>query len=301
MKLTIIGHLCIDIFHHTDGTEEKKLGGIFHSVAALANLASERDTIYPIFGVGEAEFNEVTAAFSVYKNVNVSGIFQFNGQTNDVHYYDDDQNERSLNIAKPIPFSHIKKFLDVDAVYVNMISGQDITVDTIDEVRLEIRGKKIPIHLDMHCLSLNVEPDGTRTQQPLADWRRWCFMTDSVQMNEKEADGISNNLYSHEAFAKQMMPLMVKAMVITKGQNGATLYQDEHKHLLTTEIPNEPNSNPVSTIGSGDIFGVSFLYSYLKKKNYIEAATFAQKAATHTTKFSLSEKHQQLRTMRELL
>jgi len=62
-------------FHRADGTEEKKLGGIFHSVAALANIAADRDTIFPVFGVGETEFKEVKEAFSQYKNIDDSGIF----------------------------------------------------------------------------------------------------------------------------------------------------------------------------------------------------------------------------------
>jgi hypothetical protein len=301
MKVTVIGHFCVDTFHRVDGTEEKKLGGIFHSVAALANIAADRDTLFPVFGVGEAEFNEVKSVLGQYKNIDDSGIFQFAGESNCVHYFDDNPNECSANIAKPIPFSHIKKFLNVDGVYVNMISGKDITIDTMDEIRLEVRGKKCPIHLDMHCLTLSMNEDGTRTSAPMADWRRWCFMTDSVQMNDEEAAGISVEHFNDELLAKQMIPLMVKAFIITRGAKGATLYQEEHKQLLETEIASEANPNPVSTIGSGDIFGVSFLYAYLKKKNYFEAVTFAEKSSAHSTKFALDEKHAQLRAMRELL
>ena len=301
MKITVIGHFCVDVFRSAGGIEEKKFGGIFHSVAALANIASERDTIYPVFGVGEREFEEVHSALTQYKNINDEGIFQFSGESNSVLYDEENPNERSLNVSKPIQFSHIKKFLNVDGVYINMISGNDITVDTIDEIRLEVRGKKTPIHLDMHCLSLQVNEDGTRSRKPLADWRRWCFMTDSVQMNEEEASEISLEHYSDELLAKHIMPLMTKMFVITRAEKGATVYQEEHKQLLMTEITSEANPEPISTIGSGDIFGAAFMYHYLKKKNYIEAVTFAQKTAAFSTKYPLSEKHQQLKAMRELI
>jgi sugar/nucleoside kinase (ribokinase family) len=174
-------------------------------------------------------------------------------------------------------------------------------VETMDEIRLEVRGKKCPIHLDVHCLTLSVNEDGTRTRTPMADWRRWCFMVDSVQMNEHEAAELSNEHYSDEVLAKQMIPLMVQAFIITRAEKGASLYQEEHKQLLVTDIANHTNPNPVSTIGSGDIFGVSFLYSYLKKKNYFEAVTFAEKSAALSTKFPIAEKHVQLKAMRELL
>ena len=301
MKLTIIGHICFDIFHRVDGTEERVLGGIYHAVAAMANLASDRDTIYPVFGVGKKDGEQVRTVLSQYKNIDLSGIFTFDGETNSVHYYDDSPNERSLDIAAPIPFRAIKPFLNVDGIYVNMISGKDIVVDTLDEIRLEIRGKKTALHLDMHCLTLSVNPDGTRVHKEMADWRRWCFMTDSVQMNEEEAKEISVEQFNDELLAKQMIPLMVKAFIITRGERGATLYQEQHKQLSAVTFTDEANVPPVSTLGSGDIFGIAFLYFYLKKKNYPEAAELAQKTASHSTKFQLTEKHRELKAMRELL
>ncbi|MFZ4622056.1 MAG: carbohydrate kinase family protein [Bacteroidota bacterium] len=301
MKLTVIGHICFDVFHKADGTEERTLGGIYHSVAALANLASERDTIYPVFGAGKNDIEQIRSSFSQYKNIDLSGLFAFDGETNHVHYYEDSPNERSLDIAKPIPFRQIKPYLNVDGVYVNMISGKDILVDTLDEIRLEIRGKKVALHLDMHCLVLSVNPDGTRVHKDMADWRRWCFMTDSVQMNEEEAREISGEQYSNELLAKHMLPLMVKAFIITRGAKGVTLYQEQHKTLSAQEMTDELDAEPVSTLGSGDIFGVSFLYFFLKKKNYAEAAQLAQKTASHSTKFNLMDKHRELKAMRELL
>lgn len=291
MKIAIIGHFCLDIFHQADGTEQRELGGIFHSVAAMANLASDRDTLFPVFGVGETEFEQVKSAISAYKNIDLDGIFQFAGESNYVHYFDNNTPECSLRIAKPIPLEHIKKYLDVDGVYINMISGADITVDTIDEIRLEVRKKKIPIHLDMHCLTLSVDSDGKRTRRAMLDWRRWCFMTDSVQMNEEEAQGISMEKFDDVLLAKQMMPLMVKAFVITRAERGISLYQADHKHLITKDFANEITATPVSVIGSGDIFGASFLYAFLKKKKYDEAAIFAQRAASVTTRYALAEKH----------
>lgn len=301
MKITVIGHYCIDLFHHSDGTEEQRPGGIVHAVAAFANLASDRDTIYPVFGVGEKDAEELRTALSAYKNIDLSGIFTFAGETNRVHYYDDQPNERSLNIAAPISFGQISKFLNVDGVYINMISGNDLLVDTIDEIRLAVRKKKTPIHLDLHCLTLNVHDDGTRTFRPMADWRRWCFMTDSVQVNEQEAAELSVEHFSEELLAKQMIPLMVKAFVITRGQNGVSLYQEEHKQLMTTQITGTKNTEPVSTLGSGDIFGAAFLFATVKKKTFFEAAQFAQATAEFSTAFSGAEKHIQLKMMREKL
>jgi hypothetical protein len=301
MKLTLIGQYCVDVFRKADGSEERRPGGLYHSVVAMSGIASDRDTIYPIFSVGESEAENIRASFSPFKNVDLSGMLVLPGPTHEVRYDEESPNEHALHLAPPIPFKHIKRFLNVDGVYVNMISGRDIVVDTLDEIRLEIRGKKIPLHLDIHCLTLHTHDDGSRTFRPMADWRRWCFMTDSVQLNAQEAAEMSVEHFSDILLAKQMIPLMVQAFIITRGAEGATLYREEHKQLKTIPIPAGTDVTPVSTLGAGDVFGASLLYSFLKKKNYEEAAAFACLAASQSTGFLPEEKHRQLRVLRESL
>lgn len=301
MKVTLIGHFCVDVFHRSDGSEEKKPGGIYHAVAAMANLADDGDRLYPVFGAGASEMELITSTLSVYPNVDLGGVYTLPNGSNIVHYYDDRQAERVENISPPIPLESIRPFLSVDGIYINMISGSDITLETLDHIRLEVRKRKTPLHIDMHCLTLGINPDGTRFRRAMSDWRRWCFMTDSVQMNEEEAGGITLEQYGDDTFAKQMMPLMVKAFVVTRGKNGATLYREEHKVLKRTDVGGGANEHPVSDIGSGDIFGAAFLYAFLKKNNYAEAASIAHAVAAHSTRFSVSDKHQEIRSQRILV
>lgn len=301
MKITLIGHFCVDILHRANGEEEKVFGGIYHAIAAMASLAGEKDILYPVCGVGSAEINDVKNILAQFGNIDVNGIYALDHGSNYVHYFDDHPNEKVENISPSIPFEGIKKYLNSDGIYINMISGNDITLETLDRIRLEVRSKRIPIHFDVHCLTLGVNPDGTRFRRAMSDWRRWCFMTDSVQMNEEEAEGITLEHLNDEAFAKQMMPLMVKAFVVTRGKKGATLFQDEHKVLKRTDFSDGTNDSPVSEVGSGDIFGASFLYGYLKKKNYNTAALFAQSVASYSTRFPLRSKHQELKSVRDRL
>lgn len=301
MKIALIGHYCTDLFHHSDGTEEQRPGGIYHAIATMAAVASDSDTLFPVCGVGDAEFESFRTLLSRCPNVDLSGVFRLQQGSNVVHYFDDRPAECVENISPPIPFESIRPFLAVDGIYINMISGSDITLDTLDHIRLGVRGKKVPIHFDMHCLTLGINSDGTRFRRAMSDWRRWCFMTDSIQMNEEEAGGITLEQFSDEAFAKQMMPLMVKAFVVTKGKNGVTVYRDEHKVLKRNDIAGIPNEEPVSVIGSGDIFGASFLYAYLRKKDYIAAAEIAATIASQSTRYPWQSKHEALRAFRELL
>lgn len=300
MKFTLIGHLCVDVLRGADGTEERLFGGIYHAVAALSRLAGERDTVIPVFGAGRDDLAALTERFDAFGNVDTGGLFELEQGSGIVRYDEAHPGERVENIAPPIPFERIRKFLSADAVYVNMISGRDISLETLDRIRLEVRSRKVPVHLDLHCLTLGVNPDGSRFRRAVSDWRRWCFMTDSVQMNQEEAQGITMEHWDDNSFAKQMMPLMVKAFIITRGGDGVTVYQDEHKTLRRTDITDGANPDPVSTVGSGDIFGAAFLYAAAKKRDHITAARYAHTVASYSTRFPLGAKHAELTAVRDL-
>ena len=104
MKFTVIGHFCIDSIHYPGKKDQEGYGGIFYSVVALANIARAEDTVYPVFGVGTKEFADVKERFSAYPNVDTSGIFAFDGETNKVHLFYKEGGTRiecSASIAPP--------------------------------------------------------------------------------------------------------------------------------------------------------------------------------------------------------
>ena len=90
-----------------------------------------------------------------------------------------------------------------------MISGFDITLETLDLIRMEVRDQGTPIHFDFHSLTLGIDADDKRFRRPLPDWRRWCFMLHSIQLSEQEALGLTTERYNEEDLVNQLMPLMV--------------------------------------------------------------------------------------------
>jgi sugar/nucleoside kinase (ribokinase family) len=301
MKLTIIGHMCIDVNHYADGKEVESLGGIYFAVAAMANIAEKNDTIYPVFGIGKDAFEPVKEKLSHYPNVNTTGLFSFEGETNHVHVFHKEGKsviECSESISAPIPFSRIEPFLSVNGILVNMISGSDITLETLDEIRLAARSKNIPIHLDLHCLTTATDNDHVRIRRPLSDWRRWCFMVNSVQMNEEEAAGLTRENYDELTLAKQMLPLMVNAMCITRGGEGVTMFRQEHKKVFRNDEPGIARETTGRSVGCGDVFGASFLYRYCKSKKPEEALEFANRVAAGNARLSGSERIDELQEFR---
>ena len=283
MKITVIGHLCLDAIQHPDGTETQSYGGIFFSVATLANLLGKRDIIVPVFGVGKGEYDALIERLCVYPNVDTSGIYKFAGPTNQVSLTYKNSNERmecSRHIAEPIPLKKIRPHLDADCILINMISGFDITLETLDEIRMEVRESHTPIYLDIHSVTLGITNDFTRYHRPVETWRRWLFMIHAVQMNETEADILTYEHFDEGALAKHTLALNTKALIITRAERGCTAFIDTHKHISRHDVAGVPaRGSTVDPTGCGDVFGAAYCAQYMKTKDILASLQFANTVA----------------------
>jgi hypothetical protein len=77
---------------------------------------------------------------------------------------------------------------DLDAVYLNFISGFELTLGTAQALRQGFRG---PIYVDLHSLLLGMQHDGVRVPRPLQDAASWLGCFDVVQLNEDEMRQLS--------------------------------------------------------------------------------------------------------------
>lgn len=282
MTITVIGHLCLDVIHHADGTETQSYGGIFFSLATLANLLGPRDTIFPVFGVGKDDHAALLERLQAYPNVDPSGIYKFSGPTNQVslHYRDaHKRTECSKNIAEPIPLKKIKSYLESDMILINMISGLDITLETLDEIRMEVRENHTPIYVDVHSLTLGVNADDTRFHRPVELWRRWLFMLHGAQMNEEEAAVITSERLSEENLGKHTLALNTNVLTITRGERGCTAFVDEKKHIHHVDIEGIRDLPVADPTGCGDVFAAAYCAHYLGSRDIVESARFANTVA----------------------
>lgn len=282
MKFLVVGHLCLDVIHPVEGPEVESYGGIYYAIAALASLSKPSDVICPVFGVHRSDHPALVEHLKRFPNVDTTGIYRFEEPTNRVHlYYRDQQNriECSKDIAKFIPYEKIRRHLSVDGILINMISGFDLTIETLDHIRLAVRSHNIPIHFDYHSLTLGVKADHERYRRPVETWRRWAFMNDTVQLNEEEIGGLSVERLTEHQTAGHLLTLGVKGVVVTKGDRGATLYYNEHKKMLRKDFDGIKLGNLLDATGCGDVFGAAFLLQYAKTKDLFAATEFGNRAA----------------------
>jgi len=107
---------------------------------------------------------------------------------------------------------------DIDALYVNLISGFELDLDTMRLIRQNLRG---PIYCDVHSLLLGVDASGLRTPQPLADAAAWFRCADFVQANEDEMALMAPDPMALSAAA---LGSGVKVLTVTLGARGAVYF-----------------------------------------------------------------------------
>jgi hypothetical protein len=278
MKILVIGHYSRDVVHEQDGRVVEREGGLYHCISMLSALAEKQDRIIPVTPVPSGEFAEISRRFADLPGIDGSAIFSVNAPVHRVEYYPAADGSRVAcvkEMAPPIPFERFKKYLDAEAVLVNMLSGTDLTIETMDELRMAVRGEDTKIHFDFHNLTLSVGKEGERVRRPLSTWRRWAFMVDTVQLNEQELRGLSVEPMSEAQTVGHLLTLGVKGVIVTRGFRGATLFSNEHKKVVRRESVPVVGGEYSRPLPAGDIFGGAFLAAYVRSGDPGEALDVA--------------------------
>jgi sugar/nucleoside kinase (ribokinase family) len=292
MRIGLIGHLCLDVVHLPDGLgnehASESYGGIIWAVATLANLLSSDDVICPVFGIGTNEFDKVMKRLSRYENVDTAGIFKMDGPTNQVHlFYGTNGSQRvecSKYISDPIPFSRMERLTQADGILINMVSGFDITLETLNKIRTESSKQNVPVHFDFHSLSLGIDNEHKRFRKPVADWQKWCTGISSVQMSEEEAAGLTPEHLDEPSLAEAVLSENCHAMIVTRDRRGGTLFQKTANQVVRHEF-HGIETKALDPTGCGDVFGASYMVEFLKNRNHLHAVEYANRVAAAKTKF----------------
>ncbi len=284
MKFALVGHFCFDIHHSGNGSDEERPGGIFNAAAMLSRIAGRSNTIVPVFGVAKEDYARVSGLLEELPGVSMDGVYKIDAPTNRVHVYSTPEGRSvacSKDIAPPISFDRLRRHISADGILINMISGFDITLETLDQVRMLAREEKTVIHFDVHNLTLGLNERHERFRRPVEAWRRWAFMIDTVQLNEEELLGLDAAISDERSIVGHILTLGVRGVLVTRGANGVTVYLDTQKHVSRQDIEIVP-SDGEDLIGSGDRFGAAFLYGLVTSNDIAGSARTAVESLSRT-------------------
>ena len=295
MKLAVIGEPCMDYIHRGSETTEKQFGGILYSLVSLAVISKGNATVYPVMNLGEDEFENVTGFLSRFSNIDQSYIRKTKHKTRVVNlFYKDkdsvlnvstkktyDREENSTQPTLPVEYEQVKDALGfLDGILVNLVSGVDITLDSLSRIRKDFGGY---IHMDLHNLVMQTFPDGTRKQLPVKDWRDWVNLCNTLQMNESEISILTgDNVTEYETAGKILKEKKVNSIVVTRGRSGVSLYEMKDLKPERADLPRIDSPKFIDSTGCGDVFAASFFYrnSLTKMEDPRSAMQFANKMAS---------------------
>ncbi|MGH2575212.1 MAG: carbohydrate kinase family protein [Ignavibacteria bacterium] len=308
MKFGVIGEPCIDFIHRGESTK-RCLGGVLYSVISLAVIAEPNNEIYPMMNLGTDEYENITSFLSQFNNINLNFIKKTEHKTRVVNLYyktinaDNldsriyDREESSTEPTLPVDYKFIEDAsFKIDALLINMVSGIDITIDTLKKIRSGVMHNNY-IHIDLHNIVMKTSPDGQRVQSEVENWINWCSNSDSIQMNETEIKAMAGRKLSEYEIADRILcsdnSNKPKAIVITRGRGGVTMYSKTEKNTARekyfeidrADLPAIERNNSIDSTGCGDVFASCFFYknAVSNQKDYAVCLNFANRMASLNT------------------
>ncbi|MDD9949019.1 MAG: carbohydrate kinase family protein [candidate division Zixibacteria bacterium] len=310
MRVGIIGLINHDTIFMTGGRRIQDLGGILYNTTVMADLVGDGDALYPISRIGADCYDAMRAMLDQRPAVDTRGVdLSRKGTSRNQIRYDEamEKVEQLTNHIGPIPFEQIEPYLDLDALLVNFIVGDDISLETMAAVREKAAGL---LYLDVHNLCLGIDAEGYRRRRAPGDWQQWIEMFDVVQMNEVEArllvgvagvagagrpgdpggtdqpgdlggpGGLLESVDDFIAFGRSVTALGPSVCVITRGPFGPVTVYRTDRDTRAIAIPSEPAREVVDTTGCGDAFAAGFVVEYAATEDPVGSTRLANRVAS---------------------
>jgi hypothetical protein len=264
-RLGVIGSMVWDTIYGRDPAQPavEEWGGISYSLAALDATLRDDWQIVPLVKVGRDLAARAAAFLGSLQHVAPHPGARFvevpvpNNRVTLRYYQRERRCEQMTGGVPPWTWGELgPQVHDLDAVYVNFISGYELSLETAQLLR---RGFPRFLYADLHSLFLGKEPDGTRVPQPLPDAPAWFGCFDMVQLNEDELHQLGADPFVVAAGA---LARGCRTLVVTLGAQGAAYFTGSP--VRTARIPaDEVPSADGDPTGCGDVFGATVVASVL--------------------------------------
>ena len=220
-KIGIVGSLVWDLIYGRDplAPPVEEWGGIAYALAGLDASLPRDWEIVPLIKVGRDLGREAQQLLGGLTRLTPGGrCVEVTAPNNRVVLHYQSTERRCERMAGGVPgwtWTELGPMVrDLDAVYVNFISGFELCLGTAQALRQGFPG---PLYADFHSLFLGMQQDGMRVLQPLPQASEWFGCFDVVQLNEDEMRQLSPDPLSLSA---QVLQSGVSLLVVTLGPKG---------------------------------------------------------------------------------
>jgi len=281
MNFLVIGHSVVDKIIEKDKLSIKP-GGIFYTVVSLLNQVSSDDKVYLCSSIDKENeiqfkyaYDRIEKEFLVYVDSipKVELVVSTVGERNETY------SQTAQNLL--LPTNDLNRF---DSILINMISGYDISLIQLKELRKNYNGL---IYFDVHTFSRGIDNNLNRIFRRITDFNKWAECIDILQTNESELLTLTDQK-DEASIVDELFSFGIRQIVVTRAEKGATVFLKEnnsvkkvHKDALQTNVVNK--------VGCGDVFGAVYFYNYIKNKNVLLALQQANLFAGVATTYSESK------------
>ncbi|MGH7518555.1 MAG: carbohydrate kinase family protein [Gemmatimonadales bacterium] len=221
-KLGILGSLVWDQIHGRDPAAPpvEEWGGIAYGLAGLDAALAPDWEIVPLIKVGRDLAGEAAGFLRTLERLAPgTRCIEVPVPNNRVVLRYESRDRRCERMSGGVPgwtWPELGPMVrDLDALYVNFISGFEMCLGTAQALRAGFPGR---IYADVHSLFLGMRQDGVRVLRPLPDASSWWGCFDVVQMNEEEMGQLGADPLIISA---DVLGAGASLLVVTLGARGA--------------------------------------------------------------------------------
>ena len=294
MRIGILGSLVWDLIYGRDplAPPVEEWGGIAYALAGLDASLTPDWEIVPLIKVGRdlsAEAQDLLRGLS--RLAPGARCAEVTAPNNRVVLHYQSTERRCERMAGGVPgwtWPELGPMVrDLDAIYLNFISGFELCLGTAQALRQGFAG---PIYADLHSLFLGMQQDGMRVLQPLPNAPAWFGCFDMVQLNEDEMQQLTPDPL---ILAADALGAGVSLLTVTLGPKGVAYVaapgfdglaergnagtKEDLPSFNRSTVPIRTALVPASSVetldptGCGDVFGAA-AFARLLAGDSIEAA-----------------------------
>jgi len=266
-RLGVVGSMVWDTIYGRDPAQPaiEEWGGISYSLAALDATLPDDWVIVPIVKVGRDLAWKADGFLRTVRHVTTGTRFievpEPNNRVTLRYYALERRCEQMAGGVPPWTWAELGPLVqDLDALYVNFISGFEMSLETAQLLR---RGFPRFMYADLHSLFLGKEPDGMRVPRALPHAPAWFGCFDVIQLNEDEMGQLGSDPL---AIAAAALGQGCTTLCVTLGARGAAYFTGtpiRTERIPAPAIHGAAFPQDTDPTGCGDVFGGTVAASLL--------------------------------------